>query len=183
MGACKATGNSSRPPASIRVHALRIRTRSWNSSRGCWTRDRPTSSSTFRRGKRDRSPEPANCIVLIGLARDLDADSTLGTREVEKQRRASRSLVARRAWRFDWRKRNGAPDRYSGFTGSALRTRPKVRITHRRAVAREATSFRRTDSPVGPVLLRFRAGRGLPLPSLSRVACQRRHAARIAKLP
>jgi hypothetical protein len=85
MGACKATGNSSRPPASIRVHALRIRTRSWNSSRGCWTRDRPTSSSTFRRDKSDRSPEPAYCIVLIGLARDLDAlDSwPAGSREAE----------------------------------------------------------------------------------------------------
>jgi hypothetical protein len=33
MGACKATGNSSEPRALIRVHASRIRTRSWNSSR------------------------------------------------------------------------------------------------------------------------------------------------------
>jgi hypothetical protein len=39
---------------------------------------------------------------------------------------------------------------YSGPTGPALRSRPKVRITHRRALAREARSFRRTDSCAGP---------------------------------
>jgi hypothetical protein len=64
MGACKATGDSSRSLASIRVHAWRIRTRSWNSSRGCLTQERPPSSSTFRRGQRDRSPVPCSDSVL-----------------------------------------------------------------------------------------------------------------------
>jgi hypothetical protein len=37
-------------------------------------------------------------------------------------------------------------------TGSALRTRPQARISHRRAEAREARSFRRTGSVAGPAL-------------------------------
>ena len=54
MGACKATGNSSRLPASTREHALKIRTRSPSSSRDSLTRDRHRSCSTSPSGRFER---------------------------------------------------------------------------------------------------------------------------------
>lgn len=124
-----------------RAQRFGARRSTWNSRRSSRLLSAPERHGSLPRGSSSRS---------WSTERSASDESESGEPARTKWLVEGPELCFRTTGRFPPKKPTVLRNSYTGFTGSAPRTRLKVRIRHRRALALEARNFRRTDSLGGP---------------------------------